>query len=47
MTHEINREIITINDLKEVQSYNTNIPLGLNKLIQKTTDIIKICKILD
>ena len=33
MTHEINREIITINDLKEVQSYITNIPLGLNKLI--------------
>ena len=47
MTHEINREIITINDLKEVQSYITNVPLGLNKLIQKTTDIIKICKILD
>ena len=47
MTHEINREVITINDLKEVQSYITNIPLGLNKLIYKTTDIIKICKILD
>ena len=47
MTHEINREIITINDLKEVHSYITNIPLELNKLIQKTTDIIKICKILD
>ena len=44
MTHEINREVITINDLKEVQSYITNIPLELNKLIQKTTDIIKICK---
>ena len=47
MTHEINREIITINDLKEVHSYITNIPLELNKLIYKTTYIIKICKILD
>ena len=47
MTHEINREIITINDLKEVHSYIMNIPLELDKLIYKTTDIIKICKILD
>ena len=47
MTHEINREVITINDLKEVQSYITNIPLELNKLIQKTTDVDKIYKMLD
>ena len=47
MTHEINREVITINDLKEVQSYNKTIPLELNKLKEKTTYVDKIYKILD
>ena len=47
MTHEINREVITINDLKEVQSYRTTIPLELNKLKEKTTYVDKIYKILD
>ena len=47
MTHEINREVITINDLKEVQSYSTTIPLELNKLKEKTTYVDKIYKILD
>ena len=47
MTHEINREIITINDLKEVHSYIMNIPLELNKLKEKTTYVDKIYKILD
>ena len=47
MTHEINREVITLNDLKEVQSYNKTIPLELNKLKEKTTYVDKIYKILD
>ena len=47
MTHEINREVITINDLKEVQSYIATIPLELNKLKEKTADVDKIYKILD
>ena len=47
MTYEINREVITINDLKEVQSYNKTIPLELNKLKEKTTYVDKIYKILD
>ena len=47
MTHEINREVITINDLKEVQSYSTTIPLELNKLKEKTTYANKIYKIFD
>ena len=47
MTHEINREVITINDLKEVQSYSTIIPLELNKLKEKTTYVNKIYKMLD
>ena len=47
MTHEINREVITINDLKEVQSYSTTIPLELNKLKEKTTNADKIYKIFD
>ena len=29
MAHEINREVVTINDLKEVQSYIATIPLEL------------------
>ena len=47
MAHEINREVITINDLKEVQSYIATIPLELNKLKEKTADVDKIYKILD
>jgi dynein heavy chain len=47
MAHEINREVITINDLKEVQSYIATIPLELNKLKEKTQDVDKIYKILD
>ena len=47
MAHEINREVITINDLKEVQSYIATIPLELNKLKEITTYVDKIYKILD
>ena len=47
MAHEINREVITINDLKEVQNYIATIPLELNKLKERTVQVEEIYNILD
>jgi dynein heavy chain len=47
MAHEITREVVTINDLKEVQNYIATIPMELNKLKERTVQVEEIYNILD
>ena len=47
MANEINREVVTINDLKEVQAYIATIPMELNKLKERTVIVDEIYSILD